>query len=62
MTAAANEEILRNDIFMNVLGLATIYLILLFTYRSFVAGIYMLLPLFCPTASINAYMASATSA
>src|SRR5258708_20945267 len=46
VTAAANEEILKNDILMNVLGLATIYLILLFTYRSFAAGIYILLPLF----------------
>ena len=26
---------------MNVLGIATIYLILLFTYRSFAAGVYM---------------------
>src|ERR1043166_554443 len=53
---AANEEILRNDILMNVLGLATIYLILLFTYRSFAAGIYMLLPLFVSNGFVNAYM------
>src|SRR5439155_5238579 len=46
VTAAANEEIVRNDILMNLLGLVTIYLILLFTYRSFAAGVYMLLPLF----------------
>ncbi|MBI2964381.1 MAG: MMPL family transporter [Deltaproteobacteria bacterium] len=56
VTAAANEEIVRNDILMNVLGLATIYLILLFTYRSFAAGIYMLLPLFVSNAFVNAYM------
>jgi predicted RND superfamily exporter protein len=56
VTAAANEEILRNDILMNVLGLATIYLILLFTYRSFAAGIYMLLPLFVSNGFVNAYM------
>ena len=41
---------------MNVLGLATIYLILLFTYRSFAAGIYMLLPLFVSNGFVNAYM------
>jgi uncharacterized protein len=56
VTAAANEEIVRNDILMNVLGLATIYLILLFTYRSFAAGVYMLLPLFVSNGFVNAYM------
>ena len=56
VTAAANEEIVRNDILMNVLGLATIYLILLFTYRSFAAGLYMLLPLLVSNAFVNAYM------
>jgi predicted RND superfamily exporter protein len=56
VTAAANEEILRNDILMNVLGLVTIYLILLFTYRSFAAGIFMLMPLFVSNGFVNAYM------
>src|SRR5882724_12024519 len=56
VTAAANEEILKNDILMNVLGLATIYLILLFTYRSFAAGIIMLIPLFLANGVINAYI------
>jgi uncharacterized protein len=56
VTAAANEEIVRNDILMNVLGLATIYLILLFTYRSFAAGVYMLLPLVVSNGFVNAYM------
>ena len=56
VTAAANEEIVHNDILMNLLGLVTIYLILLFTYRSFTAGIYMLLPLFVSNAFVNAYM------
>jgi uncharacterized protein len=56
VTAAANEEILRNDILMNVLGLATIYLVILFTYRSFAAGIYLLLPLIVSNAFVNAYM------
>jgi predicted RND superfamily exporter protein len=56
VTAAANEEIVKNDILMNVLGLLTIYLILLFTYRSFAAGVYMLLPLLVSNAFVNAYM------
>jgi uncharacterized protein len=54
--AAANEEILKNDLLMNFLGFATIYVILLFTYRSWMAGIYMLLPLFLSNLMINAYM------
>jgi len=58
VTAAANEEIVKNDILMNVLGIATIYLILLFTYRSFAAGVYMLLPLFVSNAFVNAYMST----
>ncbi|MEA2625221.1 MAG: uncharacterized protein QOD06_1266, partial [Candidatus Binatota bacterium] len=56
VTAAANEEIVKNDILMNVLGLVTIYLILLFTYRSFTAGIYMLAPLVVSNGAVNAYM------
>jgi hypothetical protein len=54
--AAANEELVRNDLLMNVLGFGTIYLILLFTYRSFVAGIYMLLPMLISNLFVNAYM------
>jgi uncharacterized protein len=54
--AAANEEILTNDLLMNFLGFATIYVVLLFTYRSWMAGIYMLLPLFLSNLAINAYM------
>jgi uncharacterized protein len=54
--AAANEELLRNDVLMNVLGFGTIYLILIFTYRSFVAGIYMLVPLLVANGIVNAYM------
>jgi predicted RND superfamily exporter protein len=54
--AAANEEILKNDLLMNFLGFATIYVVLLFTYRSGMAGIYMLLPLFLSNLAINAYM------
>lgn len=54
--AAANEELLRNDLLMNALGFGTIYLVLLFTYRSVVAGIIMLMPLLISNFTINAYM------
>jgi predicted RND superfamily exporter protein len=54
--AAANEELVRNDLLMNILGFGTIYLILLFTYRSFAAGIYMLAPMMISNLFVNAYM------
>jgi predicted RND superfamily exporter protein len=54
--AAANQEILDNDLLLNVLAFTTIYLIILFTYRSFMAGIYLLFPLALANAAINAYM------
>jgi predicted RND superfamily exporter protein len=54
--AAANQELLRNDVMMNALGFGTIYIVLLFTYRSFVSGIIMLLPLVASNFVINAYM------
>ncbi|MGH7223513.1 MAG: efflux RND transporter permease subunit, partial [Gemmataceae bacterium] len=54
--AAANQEIIDNDVLLNVLAFATIYLILLFTYRSFIAGLYLLFPLALANAAINAYM------
>jgi len=54
--AAANEELWGNDVLMNLLGFGTIYLILIFTYRSFVAGIYMLIPLVVANGIVNAYM------
>lgn len=56
VTAAANEEILKNDILMNVLGFGTIFFVLLFTYRSFVSGLVMLIPLFLANGVINAYI------
>ncbi len=55
--AAGNEEILKNDLLMNFLGFFTMYVVILFTYRSWMAGIYMLLPLFLSNIAINAYMA-----
>ena len=54
--AAGNEELLRNDLLMNLLGFVTMYVIILFTYRSWMAGIYMLIPLFLSNLAINAYM------
>ncbi len=55
--AAANEELVRNDILMNFLGFFTIWVILLFTYRSFVCGLYILGPLIASNILVNAYMA-----
>src|SRR5437899_12844818 len=55
--AAANEELVRNDLLMNVLGFGTIYVIVLFTYRSWAAGIYLLAPLFISNILINGAMA-----
>ncbi len=55
--AAANEELVRNDLLMNLLGFGTIYVIVLFTYRSWAAGFYLLAPLFISNIIINAAMA-----
>jgi predicted RND superfamily exporter protein len=56
VTAAANEEILKNDILMNVLGFGTIFLIVMFTYRSAIAAFVMMLGLFLANGIVNAYM------
>jgi uncharacterized protein len=56
--AAANQEILNNDLLLNVLAFLTIYIIVLVTYRSFMAGLYLLFPLALANAAINAYMAA----
>jgi len=57
VTAAANEEILKNDILMNILGFGTIFLIVMFTYRSAIAAFVMMLGLFLANGIVNAYMA-----
>ncbi len=57
--AAANEELLRNDLMMNLLGFGTMYIIMLFTYRSWAAGLYLLAPLMVANIIINATMALA---
>ncbi len=54
--AAANDELLKNDILVNVLGFTTIFIVLVVTYRSVMAGIYMLIPLLAANAVVNAYM------
>jgi predicted RND superfamily exporter protein len=56
--AAANEELVRNDALMNFLGFFTMYMIMLFTYRSFAAGVYLLAPLALSNVMVNAYMAA----
>jgi len=55
--AAANDALVRNDLLMNILGFGTIYVIVLFTYRSWAAGIYLLAPLVISNIIINAAMA-----
>ena len=55
--AAANEELVRNDALMNFLGFFTMWMIMLFTYRSFAAGLYLLAPLALANVMVNAYMA-----
>ena len=56
VTGAANEEILKNDILMNLLGFGTIFLIVMFTYRSAVASLVMMIGLFLANGVVNAYM------
>lgn len=55
--AAANSELARNDLLMNLLGFGTIWVILLFTYRSWTCGFYLLGPLIASNIVVNAYMA-----
>src|SRR3989454_5065859 len=55
--AAANEALVRNDLLMNFLGFFTIYVIVLFSYRSWAAGLYLLAPLLISNILINAAMA-----
>jgi hypothetical protein len=55
--AAANDELVKNDLLMNVLGFGTMYIAVLFTYRSFTAGLYLLFPLVIANILINASMA-----
>ena len=56
VTGAANEEILKNDILMQFLGFGTIFLIVMFTYRSAIASLVMMIGLFLANIMVNAYM------
>ena len=56
VTAAANEEILKNDLLMHALGFGTIFLIVMFTYRSPIAALVMMIGLFLADGIVNAYM------
>lgn len=56
VTGAANEEILKNDILMNALGFGMIFIIVMFTYRSAVASLVMMIGLFLANGVVNAYM------
>jgi predicted RND superfamily exporter protein len=55
--AAANDELLKNDLLMNFLGFLTMYISVLFTYRSWMSGFYLLAPLVIANVLCNASMA-----
>jgi predicted RND superfamily exporter protein len=55
--AAANDVMVRNDLMMNILGFVTIYVIVMFTYQSSTAGLFLLAPLFFSNLLVNGYMA-----
>ena len=56
VTAGANEEILKNDILMNLLSFGTIFLMILFTYRSLGAASLMMVSLVVANGLVNAYI------
>jgi predicted RND superfamily exporter protein len=56
--AAANEELVRNDFMMNMLGFGTMFIIVFFTYRSAVASVLLLTPLFISNILVNGLMAT----
>jgi uncharacterized protein len=56
LTAAANEEVLKNEMLMTLLGYGTILLVVFFTYRSLVAALLALVPLLLANLIANAYM------
>jgi predicted RND superfamily exporter protein len=55
--AAADQAIVRGHVLAHVVGYGVIFLVVLITYRSVVAGIVMLLPLSVAGFVVNAYMA-----
>lgn len=56
--AAANEELVQNDLLMNALGFGSMFVIMLFTYRSSIAALMLLVPLFISNLMINGLMAT----
>jgi uncharacterized protein len=54
--AAANEEMVKNDVILNVVGYGTIFLVVCLTYWSVAAGFYLIVPLLIANAVVNAYM------
>ncbi len=56
VTAGANEEIITNDILMNVLSFGTIFLVVLFTYRSLAAALLLMVSLGVANGVVNAYI------
>ena len=56
VTGAANEEIVKNDILMQFLGFGTIFLVVMFTYRSAISAVVMMVGLFLANIIVNAYM------
>ena len=56
--AAANEELVRNDFMMNALGFGTMFIIVFFTYRSAMAALLLLAPLFISNILVNGLMAT----
>ena len=56
--AAANDVLVQNDLLMNMLGFGTMFIIVLFTYRSAMAGFLLLAPLFISNIVINGLMAT----
>jgi uncharacterized protein len=54
--AAANEELVKNDVTLNVVGYVTIFIVVCLTYWSIAAGLYMVVPLLIANEVVNAYM------
>src|SRR2546423_1572931 len=54
--AAANEELVKNDVTLNVVGYVTIFIVVCLTYWSLAAGLYMVVPLLIANEVVNAYM------
>jgi len=56
--AAANEELVQNDLLMNALGFGSMYIIVILTYQSLMSGVFILAPLVISNIISNATMAT----